>query len=90
MKKDISILSLILVCVFSMVGLADAATHHSGTIGSDETWTLAGSPHIIDSITSVTGATLTIEPGVEVKFDETGFNPSFTTVQFCKLYNHLI
>jgi parallel beta-helix repeat protein len=76
MKKGLSILSLVLVCVLSMVGLADASTSHGGWITSDETWTLAGSPHIINSLTTVRdGATLTIEPGVEVRFNESATNP---------------
>jgi parallel beta-helix repeat protein len=77
MKKGISIFSLVLVCVLSTIGLADAATLHSGSITSDETWTPAGNPHIINGLTGVTnGATLTIEPGVEVRFNENATNPS--------------
>jgi len=76
MKKGISMLSVVLVFILSIAGLANAATYHSGTITSDETWTLAGSPHIIDSATSVqNGATLTIEPGVEVRFNKDATNP---------------
>lgn len=42
----------------------------SGTISSDATWTLAGNPWVItDSVTVAPGTTLTIEPGVIVKFD---------------------
>ena len=40
-------------------------THHSGTIGAPETWTVAASPHIVDSDLDVE-ALLTIEPGVTV------------------------
>jgi RHS repeat-associated protein len=48
---------------------AHAATHVSGTIGT-QTWTLANSPYIVDgSVTFSSGATLTIEPGVVVKFN---------------------
>ena len=73
MKKGIKMLSVVLVFILSIAGLANAATYHSGTITSDETWTLAGSPHIIQSLTSVkNNATLTIEPGVEVRFNKDG------------------
>ncbi|MCH7762735.1 MAG: right-handed parallel beta-helix repeat-containing protein, partial [Candidatus Marinimicrobia bacterium] len=42
----------------------------SGIITSDETWTSTDSPYIITGTTSVnTGLTLTIEPGVEVRFE---------------------
>jgi parallel beta-helix repeat protein len=76
MKKGTSILSVVLVCILSIVGLADAATHHSGHITSDETWTLVGSPHIVDALLVVRdGATLTIEPGVEVRFNKDAINP---------------
>jgi hypothetical protein len=45
------------------------ATNVSGTISTDTTWTLAGSPYIVTgSITVTGGATLTIEPGVTVRF----------------------
>jgi len=46
------------------------ALNHSGAITSSETWTLAGSPHIVTGAVDVrNGATLTIEPGCVVKFD---------------------
>jgi PKD repeat protein len=77
MKKGISILIVVLAFIFSIIGLAVADTYHSGTITSDETWTLAGSPHIIQSLTTVkNGATLTIEPGVEVRFNKDAVNRS--------------
>ncbi len=51
-----------------------AQTNVSGTITEDTTWTLAGSPYIVTSDITVgnpsyIGATLTIEPGVEVRFE---------------------
>jgi len=55
-------------------GVTWASTNHSGTISADETWSYAGSPHIITGNVIVQGsgsglATLTIEPGCEVKFN---------------------
>jgi parallel beta-helix repeat protein len=71
MKKGINMLAVFLVFILSIAGLAGADTLHSGFITADETWTLAGSPHIIQNYTSVRdNATLTIEPGVEVRFNE--------------------
>ncbi|MEW6541446.1 MAG: hypothetical protein AB1402_07530, partial [Bacillota bacterium] len=41
----------------------------SGPIASDTTWTVAASPyHVTSSVTVNAGVTLTIEPGVVVKF----------------------
>jgi len=50
-------------------------TYHSGTITENETWTLMGNPHIIKGTLTVAGsapngATLTIQPGVIVEFEE--------------------
>ena len=70
MKKGISILFVVLLCILSMVGLADAAMHHSGFITSDETWSHSDNPHVVTSnVTVINGATLIIEPGAEVQFD---------------------
>lgn len=54
-----------------------ADTTVSGAIQTDTTWTLAGSPYIVNSAVSVYGTattpvTLTIEPGVVVKFGTSG------------------
>jgi hypothetical protein len=47
-----------------------AQTNVSGFISSNTTWNLAGSPYIVVGNTLVTtGVTLTIDPGVVVKFD---------------------
>ena len=44
--------------------------NHSSNITSNETWALADSPHIVTSAIHVySDATLTIEPGCQVKFD---------------------
>jgi len=45
------------------------ATYHSGTISSDETWTTAGNPHIVNgNLILADGVHLTIDPGVNVEF----------------------
>ena len=54
------------------IGIASASgpTYVSGPITSDTTWTLANSPYIvIGGVLVNNGVTLTIEPGVTVKFD---------------------
>ena len=55
------------------------ATDVGGAITTDTTWTLTGSPYIVTGNITVYGSpsntvTLTIEPGVEVRFHQnTGF-----------------
>lgn len=52
----------------SAPALAD--THVTSNITTSTIWDLAGSPYILDSSISVSaGATLTISPGVVVKFN---------------------
>lgn len=49
---------------------AARGTDVSGSISTDVTWTLAGSPYVVKgNILVKSGATLTIEPGVTVAFD---------------------
>lgn len=49
--------------------VAAGPTPVSGTISSDTTWMLDNSPYIVvGNITVAAGATLTVEPGVEVRF----------------------
>jgi len=57
---------------FASGGAVQAATHVSGTISSNTTWSTSGSPYIVDAnLTVSAGATLTISPGVVVKFNGT-------------------
>ena len=50
------------------------ATYVEGTITQDTVWTLVDSPFIVsDNITVSPGATLTIEPGVQVRFGDNFF-----------------
>lgn len=55
-----------------------AGTLHTAAVTTSEVWSLAGSPHVVDTVIVVGGdpvATLTIEPGVSVLFrDETELN----------------
>jgi hypothetical protein len=42
-------------------------TMHSGSLGASATWTAAQSPHVLTSDFEIVGATLTLEPCVEVR-----------------------
>jgi len=54
---------------FLSVQKANAETNVSGMISEDTMWTLDNSPYIVTDIISIyPGATLTIEPGVVIKF----------------------
>lgn len=70
-----TIIILVLSC-FSFANSAYAATEISGNITSDTTWTLTDSPYIVTGTVQVLeGVKLTIESGVEVKFNkDTGLN----------------
>ena len=59
----------LLTILLLLPGLA-AATDHSGPIPTDEIWDPSDNPHIIeDNVTVSSGVTLTIKPGVEVRFN---------------------
>jgi parallel beta-helix repeat protein len=77
MKKVLSIfLGILIVCsglfclLFTGTENVSAQTYVSGNITTSTKWTTTGSPYIIQSDVKVkSGATLTIDPGVTVKFD---------------------
>lgn len=82
---------IFIFCVTVSMLSADTAladTYVSGRISSDTTWTLAGSPYIVTGTINVyqsssAVATLTIEPGVTVKFDTgTGINIGHITTSY--------
>jgi hypothetical protein len=58
------------VLIILFTNAAIAQTNVSGFITANTTWTVAGSPYIIVGNTILShGYTLTIDPGVVVKFD---------------------
>lgn len=67
MKK---IAKFLLLISFSSVAAVHGQTYINGFINANTTWTLAGSPYIVNGNALLSnGYTLTIEPGVVVKFD---------------------
>jgi hypothetical protein len=65
MKKLYALISILFIALCS-----HAQTNVSGGIYANTTWTLAGSPYIVvDTVVVFPGVTLTIDPGVVVKFD---------------------
>ena len=69
MKKII--FTLFSMILFGSLSNVSAQTNVSGGIYSSTTWTLNNSPYIVtDTIVVFPGVTLTIQPGVVVKFDD--------------------
>ena len=62
--------TLLTLCAIVLLSTAaHAATNVSGAIASDTTWTLAGHPYVVTgNVTVNAGVTLTVDPGVVVKF----------------------
>lgn len=67
----------VLMCILSMLSVVPlsplnvplaGATYVEGTISVDTTWTIVDSPYIVSNEITINGATLTIDPGVNVKF----------------------
>src|SRR5665213_1808833 len=70
MKNLYKIIALTLITLSSSLFTA-SATNVSGGIFTNTTWTLNNSPYIvIDTVVVFPGVTLTIEPGLVVKFDD--------------------
>jgi len=62
--------AVIALALTTIGGMAKASTDVGGPITTSRTWTLAGSPYIVNSSILIGGdATLTIQPGVEVRFN---------------------
>jgi parallel beta-helix repeat protein len=78
MKKTLQFGLVTMLVVASFIGMinltsenAKGFTFVSGTISTDTTWDLAGSPYIIvGNVIVDSGVTLTVDPGVQVKFDD--------------------
>ena len=70
------IIFLTLFLLIAFTGISAAETQVSGTISTNTTWDLAGSPYMISGNVYVYNTTMTptliIEPGVEVNFSQSG------------------
>jgi parallel beta-helix repeat protein len=78
MKKQMKLLAVLLIIIFNIFNFANRtlfqpvnATYVEGPITQDTIWTLVDSPFVLsNNVTVYPDATLTIEPGVEVRFGE--------------------
>ena len=75
MKKQFTLLLILFTIVFGSLNIVYKtlptvkATYVEGVITQDTIWTLVDSPFVLsNNVTVNSGATLTIEPGVEVRF----------------------
>lgn len=69
-KMGVSLVAMVVLLSFGLQS-AIADTEVSGNITSDTTWTVEGSPYIVVGTVEVASiATLTIEPGVTVRFND--------------------
>jgi len=74
--KKVKMLLILLITIFGIINFAYKtlipnvdATYVEGTITQDTIWTLVDSPFVIaNNVTVASGVTLTIEPGVQVRF----------------------
>src|SRR5690348_3062023 len=76
MKRRAQLLSCSLVLAWFLVSQPSFSqtTIPSGTITTDTTWAISGSPFLVScgGVTVAAGATLTISPGVVVRFTQSG------------------
>lgn len=72
MNKFIATLIIPILSLFFLLSISHADIYHNNrVITADETWTAFGNDHIVTGYVIVShDATLTIEPGVTVKFNE--------------------
>ncbi|RJS78472.1 PKD domain-containing protein [Candidatus Bathyarchaeota archaeon] len=76
MKRQLIVLSILLILTFSIFKIANVtllpsvkATYVEGEINQDTVWTLVDHPFVLsNNVTVLPDVTLTIEPGVEVRF----------------------
>jgi len=76
MKKQLKLFSLLAIIIVGMFAVASrlffssaSATYVEGNIVQDTLWTLTDSPFfVVNDVTIKPGFTLTIEPGVEIRF----------------------
>ena len=80
-RKFIGLLSFLSILSVNSV---NAQTNVSGTISTNTNWVLGSSPYIVKgNLLISSGVTLTIDPGVVVKFDENISIPNLFTKLSC-------
>jgi hypothetical protein len=86
MKRVIYVLRIFLVLMSFTFPLKSATIIPGGNLSSNQTWTIVNSPYIIQGdLTIQLGVTLTIEPGVIVKFMTSDSQGSGTDPARCEL-----